>query len=1026
MFRSGDIMKRVVAACLALSALLLAGLPSAADTVFASSHLTFPTPSKLLCQGEPSLSSPATCTTTTSPGPGAAVFYAIQLGPNTPAGTITLLETLPQGFNYVSATCTVAFGTNTGQSTTLARSVSGLVSTFSSVTLVSGQTVYCFIRGYFTNPGVSVQNSVTVADANGAPISSGVTHNAIVATTSVLPSDLSVVKTVDPGLVDVTQGAQTLTYTVVIKNNGPQDVWIGTIGELFDNVSILSTGVPMEVNYVNGSGQCVSSPLTVTACLNPIPVLVAPPWSTVTTIPLTFAKWQFPSALPDAAGYIPSLGTITLTYQIQVRRHSLLFCAKGGEMLRNKVFFGLTRISGVTITESNSLNNTSASPDVPVNTGQENDPACALPDNSGPIQIVKTQISPTPTLGVAWGASVTYRVTVTNSDPSPITVRLRDRVMQWAGTPPFSATVQSWNCVLAGACATAPPATTPPVNLFSYFQTKTAWNKLNLTVPGKVGNVNGKVVLKITLKFTPNSCDSFANGDNIIRNIGRVNYAFTPPNSPSASFMAEAFVDTKMAPQPLCDLRVKKTVLSPQTKVTFGQQFQYQMSYRNAGSAPVSVGTLIDAVRIVQPNYATSLPFVYKYSCGVVSGSVSGSSGAVPTLSSGYPAWIPGSIVHTTSPSQGTRIIQNSAPISFSPGAQLNCTVQIKILRPASGDKYCLSSVTPRLENLALMDVSRFYNPNVPWPPSQTYNPSFSFGATQPTSPLTNWSTVGLKLPKCYKFVVNKTVTPNLTWAPGGPSPLTYTVQVTNQGDALTGSGNPWYGPFLGDQFFTPFSGTIVPGSVNVTSNCSIPTNQLTNWDGVPGQSRLRISSFPAGCIITLSFQVEGPYTPNQTCNRGFAGILPTGTPNWYNNSTNPNTLKSEICTPVLNTNSLTVRKSITNNSGDVLPVGALFPVTVSCSVPGGPTITSSINVSASSTGPVIVNNIPVGSTCTITESLTLPLPQPVPGIPVSCKLPLANQWAQPSYVPTQVVVIAPSPAMNIVSIINVLNCVSS
>ena len=1025
-------MKRVVTACLALSALLLAGLPSAADTVFASSHLTFPTPSKLLCQGEPSLSSPATCTTTTSPGPGAAVFYAIQLGPNTPAGTITLLETLPQGFNYVSANCTVAVGTNIGQSTTLVRSVAGLVSTFSSVTLVSGQTVYCFIRGYFTNPGASVQNSVTVADANGAPISSAGQHNAIVATTSVLPSDLSVVKTVDPGLVNVTQGAQTLTYTVVIKNNGPENIWIGTIGELFDNVSISSTGVPMQVQFVSGSGVCTSSP-SGTACLDPIPAQVLSGWNTVTTIPLAFAKWQFPSLGASAAGYIPSLGTITLTYEIEVRRHEALFCAKGGEMLRNKVFFGLTRISGVTVTESNAVNNTSASPDVPVNTGQENDPECALPDNVGPIQIVKKQISPTIS-PVPWGASVTYRVTVTNSDPVQITVRLRDRVMQWPGTPPFSATVQSWSCVLATACATGLPATTPPVNLFSYFQTKTAWNKSNLTVPGKVNGVNGKVELNITLRFTPKSCDSFANNDNIIRNIGRVSYAYSPQNSPSASFMAEAFVDTKMEAQPLCVLRVKKrvfpviTTLPPTTttKVNFGTTIKYIVTYRNGGTTAVSVGTLIDAVRIVQPNYATSLPFVYKYSCGVGSGSVNGPLGAVPTMSLGYPAWIPGSIVHTTFPSQGTRIIQNSLPISFSPGAQLNCSVQIKVIRPASGDPNCLSSVTPRLENLALMDVSHFYNPNVPWPPSQTYSASFAFGATQPTSPLTNWSTVGLKLPKCYKFVVNKTVTPHLTWAPGGPSPLTYTVVVTNQGGALTGSGNPWQGPFLGDQFFTPFSGTIVPSSVNVTSNCSIPSNQLTNWDGVPGQSRLRISSFPAGCTITLKLQVADPYSPSETCNRGFAGILPTGTPNWYNNSTNQNGLKSEICTPILKTNSLTVRKSITNNSVDVLPAGALFPVTVSCSVPGGPTITSSINVSASSTGAVIVNNIPVGSTCTITESSTLPLPQPVAGIPINCKLPLVNQWAQPSYVPTQVVVIAPSPTVNIVSIINTLNCAGS
>jgi hypothetical protein len=72
----------------------------------------------------------------------------------------------------------------------------------------------------------------------------------------------------------------------------------------------------------------------------------------------------------------------------------------------------------------------------------------------------------------------------------------------------------------------------------------------------------------------------------------------------------------------------------------------------------------------------------------------------------------------------------------------------------------------------------------------------------------------------------------------------------------------------------------------------------------------------------------------------------------------------------------------------------------------------------------VIVNNIPVGSTCTITESSTLPLPQPVPGIPIDCKAPALLGWQQPTYVPTQVVVIAPAPAMIIVSINNTLNCV--
>ena len=84
----------------------------------------------------------------------------------------------------------------------------------------------------------------------------------------------------------------------------------------------------------------------------------------------------------------------------------------------------------------------------------------------------------------------------------------------------------------------------------------------------------------------------------------------------------------------------------------------------------------------------------------------------------------------------------------------------------------------PRLENLALMDVSAFYNANLPWPPSGTYNASIPVTTPQP-SQLTNWSAVSVKLPKCYNVFVNKTVSPGFTWAPGGPG-LIYTITLTN------------------------------------------------------------------------------------------------------------------------------------------------------------------------------------------------------------------------------------------------------
>ena len=1024
MCRTGEIVKRVMTACLALSASLLAGLPSTTSPVKASNHLTYPAPSKLLCMDEPILSSPAICNATLSPEPFEHVFYAIKLGGvSTPAGgPFTLLETLPNGFQYLSAYCTVA---GSGQLTPLNRTVLNLVSTFSSITLLSGQTVYCFIRGYFDNPGASVTNFVTVADGNGVAVSTAGQHNANVATTSALQSDLSVVKTVTPGSVDITSGVQSLTYTVEIYNNGPQGVWIGAIFELFDTISISSAGVPMQVRFVTASGICTAS--VNTDCLDPTPVTVASTFSTVTTVPLTVAQWQFPSAGPNADGEIPTNGKITLSYKIEVRRHPELFCAKGGEALINKAFFGLTRINGVTVTDIDDTNNTSASPDVQVETGLQIDPDCALPDLGGPIKIFKKQIFPQPVLEVPWSTNsfpnpssiVRYQVTVTNSDVNPINVWLQDRVMQWAGTPPFSWIVDNWDCVLPAACTTGLPVNVPtPTTLFSYFSTKKVWDKVDLTVPGRANNINGEVVLNIWLKFKPKSCDSFAAGGNIIRNYGRVKYNFA-----GSSFMTEAFVDTKMKPRPLCKLQVKKTVVpNTKKKVIFGSTIKYTMTYVNNDAFIVRVGTLIDAVRIVQSNYAASLPFIYRYKCVVGFGIVSNSPGTMA-----FSNWISGSIVHTPLPSQGTRLIQNTSVMTFSPGARLDCTVEIRVFRPVSGDAKCLSSVTPRLENLALMDVSDFYNPNLQWPPSLLYTSSHPWGATQPTPvpvDLTNWSTVGLKLPKCYKFVVNKTVTPNLTWAPGGPT-ITYTVEVQNQGQLLTGQmiQNTWYGPVIRDQFLSPSSGSIVPSSVSVNPvvPCSIPANQL-NWDGPPAQSRLRISNFPPGCTIRVKFDVKGPFTPGNHCNRGSVSIQPFSfaQQDWYSNSTNP-ILWSVACATVLKTASLTVTKVIINNSGDVLPASALFPVTVSCLVPFGPTIVFSVDVS--STAPILVKYIPVGSVCTITESSTLPLPTPGPGLPLFCQPPAVLEWQQPTYAPFQTVQIKDPPFVNAVTITNTLNC---
>ncbi len=997
-----------------LAVLIATGFAGQAE----AQNLTFPTPTKTLCLGEPSASSPGTCNPTTplnTPPPGIPVFYAITLAPNA-TGNFTLLETLPPspGFSLLGANCTVV-GSNQWMSPPPGSSVSGAVTSLGPISLQAGQNVTCFISGIFTNPGAAVSNSVTVADASGTAVSSAAGNNAVVATSATFPSDLKVEKTVSPTAVDVSAGPQTVTYTVVMTNNGPQPVSIGPIAQLFDKLSTTANSVPLQATLVPGSITCTASPSGLipvgvsppnTACLNPIPAGGGSGTNTITTTPFDFAKWYFPATGGSATGYIPAGGTITLTYQVEIRRHPDLFCAKGGEGVHNEVFFGLTRIDGLTITETDSTNNTAASADVAVTTGQEVDPDCGLP-MPGPITITKQQLTPSPSTPVNWGSNVTYRVTVTNSDPNPIIVRLRDRVMEWAGTPQFSATVVNWTCNPTTACP-SPTLFTP--NLWSYFSTATVWDEAGITVPGSGGTVQ----LDITLNYVRKSCDSFAIGGDIIRNIGRANYTFG-----GAAVTAEAFVDTIMAPSPPCNFQVTKTVDHNKTKLEFGVPLVYTVDYHNAENTWVNVGTVIDAMRIVQPNYASQLSFTSSYTCTVTAGSVGGPG--VPTTGS-----VSGNIVYTSNPAQGVRVIQNTLPpANFGPNSTLHCVITLTVNRPPPGDPYCMSAQEARFENLALMDVSNWYNPNLPWPPSETYNPANPVGTSQPSA-LTNWKTLSLTLPKCYQLVVNKTVNPTVTW-PGGP-PLTYTITVTNAGDTLTGAmaNDGWHGILLGDHFTLPPN--LTPTGVNVTSSCANPSATWQNWSGAPAGwlSFLPVINFPAGCTIKITFTLPGPYHQGQICNTGFAGMAPENSPDWYVHSPTPNLLESNVCVPVLETKPLIVSKVVNNTAGVPLLPGMTYQMNVSCTMPnpgGTPAVltTASAVVNVPAGGSQTVNNIPVGSTCTVTENNWANLPVWSLG---NCKLPDRPTWQPPVYSPPNYL-IGPLSADPQITVTNTLKCVT-
>ena len=191
---------------------------------------------------------------------------------------------------------------------------------------------------------------------------------------------------------------------------------------------------------------------------------------------------------------------------------------------------------------------------------------------------------------------------------------------------------------------------------------------------------------------------------------------------------------------------------------------------------------------------------------------------------------------------------------------------------------------------------------------------------------------------------------------PGGPA-LNYTIDVTNAGDTLTGSPgtNGWNGLLLGDAFLPPFNfvppASPAPSLVSVGYTCPPHTPALQVIFNNPSRKRapagnlsfLPRTSFPAGCTIHVTFQVAGTFKPSlpgqPLCNRAGAGMVPmsstggTDTADWYANIP-IKTASMKVCVPVLQTNKLTIKKTLINNAGAVLPPCMTYPMSVSCTIP--------------------------------------------------------------------------------------------
>lgn len=269
------------------------------------------------------------------------------------------------------------------------------------------------------------------------------------------------------------------------------------------------------------------------------------------------------------------------------------------------------------------------------------------------------------------------------------------------------------------------------------------------------------------------------------------------------------------------------------------------------------------------------------------------------------------------------------------------------------------------------------------------------------------------------KLDVLKTASPASVLPGGGV--VTFTIKVTNNGttDAFD---------VLMTDPLPAFSGlSMIPNTASVSSSCSTPTLNTTTGD-------VSVPRMPVLCSVTETFKAlvtaKCPTASvTNTANASYSS-LPwngtfNGTPVGTNNLTGSITpgasgasngerqykSSGQVTVPLICTGSLTVTKTIKNQTTIAPPASTVFPVSVSCS-PSGPNVTLTLTASSPTQ---TVSNIPVGSTCTVTEG-ALPPPIAHPACP-------SLGWGTPTYLPGQTIVIQTAGSNVTVLVQNTYTC---